>query len=489
MKKTLLFILLPLLGMAQTQVGGDIDGESASDKSGWSVSLSRDGTTLAIGTPYNGGSGATVGYVRVYRKASGIWTQLGADIDGEGAFDSSGYSVSLSSDGTTVAIGAPHNDGNGSDAGSVRVYKNVSGTWTQLGADIDGESLSDGSGYSVSLSSNGTIVAIGAIWNDGSGESAGSVRVYQNVSGTWTQIGGDIDGEAADDLCGRSVSLSSDGTTVAIGATGNDGNGSDAGSVRVYQNISGTWTQLGADINGEAAGDNSGISVSLSSDGTTVAIGAYFNRISGTPPAGSVRVYQNISGTWTQLGGDIDGEAAGDASGFSVSLSSDGTIVAIGAFSNDGSGESAGSVRVYKNVSGTWTKVGVDIDGEAASDYSGYSVSLSGDGTTVAIGAIENDGSGTNAGSVRVYDLSAVLSSDSFVLANFLVYPNPTSEQVTITLQENLQLEKVNIYNTLGQLVKTEKNSVIKVSSLSKGSYYFEVFTNKGKATKTILVQ
>ena len=55
-----------------------------------------------------------------------------------------------------------------------------------------------------------------------------------------------------------SVSLSSDGTRVAIGATGNDGNGNDAGHVRIYTYSAGSWTQLGADIDGEAADDNSG---------------------------------------------------------------------------------------------------------------------------------------------------------------------------------------------------------------------------------------
>jgi hypothetical protein len=202
----------------------------------------------------------------------------------------------------------------------------------------------------------------------------------------------------------------------------------------VYRNISGTWTKIGADINGEAANDQSGYRISLSDNGTTVAIGGASNDGSATN-AGSVRVYQNISETWTQLGGDIDGEAAGDLSGSSVSLSSDGTTVAIGAINNDGNGTNAGSVRVYRNISGTWIKIGTDIDGEASNDESGYSVSLSGDGATVAIGARNNDGNGADAGHVRVYDLTAVLSSDSFVLRNFSVYPNPTSEQVTITLQ------------------------------------------------------
>ena len=42
------------------------------------------------------------------------------------------------------------------------------------------------------------------------------------------------------------------GALVAIGAS-NDGNGTNAGHVRIYKNISGTWTQLGSDIDGEAA--------------------------------------------------------------------------------------------------------------------------------------------------------------------------------------------------------------------------------------------
>ena len=247
-------------------------------------------------------------------------------------------------------------------------------------------------------------------------------------------------------------------------------------------------TQIGGDIDGEAAGDLSGYNVSLSSDGTIVAIGAVNNDGSGSN-AGSVRVYKNTSGTWTQIGADINGESAGDWSGYSVSLSSDGTIVTIGAIYNDGSGTDAGSIRVYKNISGTWTKRGADIDSEAANDNSGIGISLSSDGTIVAIGAPYNDGSGSNAGLVRVYDLAAVLSSDSFVQANFMLYPNPSNGVLNISLQNNLQLEKVNFYNLLGQIVKTATTNLISTSELAKGSYYVEVITTQGKATKQVLVQ
>ena len=111
--------------------------------------------------------------------------------------------------------------------------------------------------------------------------------------------------------------------------------------------------------------------------------------------------------------GDIDGEAAGDQSGFSVALSSDGTRVAIGAPCNDGNGSSAGHVRVYEYSGGGWAQLGTDIDGEAADDQSGFSVALSSDGTRVAIGALLNDGNGSSAGHVRVYEYSGMLGLKS----------------------------------------------------------------------------
>ena len=118
-----------------------------------------------------------------------------------------------------------------------------------------------------------------------------------------------------------------------------------------------------------------------------------------------MRIYEYSSGSWTQLGADIDGEAAGDHSGLSVSLSSDGTRVAIGAAGNDGNGNVAGHVRIYEYSSGSWTQLGADIDGEASQDQSGYSISLSSGADTVAIGAKGNDGNGINAGHVRIYDI------------------------------------------------------------------------------------
>jgi hypothetical protein len=380
-------------------LGDDIDGEAAEDQSGYSVSLSADGSTVAIGALSNDGNGNNAGHVRVYKLSGGVWTQVGSDIDGKAASDQSGISVSLSADGNTVAIGA---DGNGVTSGRVSVYQFNGSAWTQVGTDINGEAAGDQSGSSVSLSADGSTVAIGAFDNDGTGISAGHVRIYEFNGSAWTQLGSDIDGEGAGDQSGWSVSLSADGRTVAIGANGNNGAGTTAGHVRVYEFNGSAWTQLGSDIDGEAAGDESGWSVALSADGSTVAIGSRGN-IGTNGNAGHVRVYQFSGGVWTQIGSDIDGEAPNDESGYSVSLSADGSIIAIGAIGNDESGDDAGHVRVYEFTGGAWTQVGSDIDGEAAEDHSGWSVSLSEDGSTVAIGAIGNNATGTTAaGHVRV---------------------------------------------------------------------------------------
>jgi len=388
-----------LINQLLGQIGQDIDGEAAGDYSGWSVSLSSDGNRVAIGAPFNDGNGSGAGHVRIYENISGTWSQIGQDIDGEADDDMFGFSLSSSSNGSVVAIGAYRNDENGSNSGHVRIYENIGGSWSQIGQDIDGEAADDFFGYSVSLSSDGSTVAIGAsaLLVPGSGY----VRIYENIVGTWSQIGQDIDGEATDDQSGTSVSLSSNGSTVAIGAPLNDGNGLNSGHVRIYENFGGIWTQIGQDINGEATDDQSGTSVSLSSDGSTVAIGATGNDGNGST-SGHVRIYENIVGTWSQIGQDIDGESVGDNSGWSVSLSSDGNRVAIGAYGID-----AGHVRIYENIGGSWFQIGQDIDGESVGDNSGYSVSLSSDGNSVAIGAPWSFSS--YSGYVRVFNSSTSL--------------------------------------------------------------------------------
>ena len=431
---------------------GNVDDTSDAQKPISSATQSALDAKAPLANPTFTGN-VSIGNSIISNKFIPQWNIVGEDIYGESGGDESGTSVSLSSDGTVVAIGAPDNDGNGNLSGHVRVYKynptktvaitdqNASNFgpvgWDRLGQDIDGEAGGDFSGRSVSLSSDGKIVAIGAKNNsNGDVSQSGHVRVYKlnesTTPSTWQQLGQDIDGEEGGNYSGTSVSLSSDGKIVAIGAPFNYNNVNDetSGHVRVYKlnesTSTPTWQQLGQDIDGEAEYDFSGYSVSLSSNGKIVAIGANGNDGNGAN-SGHVRVYKLNESTstpsWQQLGQDIDGEAEYNDSGRSVSLSEDGTIVAIGAIYNNGNGIHSGHVRVYKlNESTTpsmWEQLGQDIDGEAVSDNSGCSVSLSSDGTILAIGANGNDGSNTNTandnrGHVRVYKLNESTTTPSW---------------------------------------------------------------------------
>lgn len=107
--------------------------------------------------------------------------------------------------------------------------------------------------------------------------------------------------------------------------------------------------QLGSDIDGDDAGGEIGQSVSLSDDGTIMAIGG---NASSTP----VKVYELSNEVWVQKGSNIDEEDSGDFAGFSVSLNGDGTVLAIGAYLNDGAGSNAGHVRIYEWSGSAWVQ-------------------------------------------------------------------------------------------------------------------------------------
>lgn len=394
---------LSITALAQVQIGTDINGKAVYDESGGAVALSADGQRLALGARLNNDNGIKSGHVRVFESLNNSWVQLGDAIEGEAAYDEFGGAVAWSLDGQRLAIGAALNDGNGFDAGHVRVFHYSGSNWVQLGADIEGEAAYDESGGSVALSSRGNRLAVGARFNDGTGFDAGHVRVYQWSGNNWELLGNDIDGEAAYDESGVSVSLSSNGNRLVIGADKNDGNGIDAGHARVYQWINTGWQQIGSDINGEAFGDYFGHSVSLSSDGIRLAAGAPFNINNNGTNAGHARTYYWSGIDWMQFGSDINGAAAYDESGGSVSFSSDGNLLAIGAHQNDDSGLNAGHTRIYEWTGAVWQQFGNDINGEAPEDASGFSVSLAPYGNQLAIGAPLNDANGIDAGQARVF--------------------------------------------------------------------------------------
>jgi len=405
--RLLLFVItlsMTITVAAQTQLGPDIELEMSQLASNATVALSSDGNRLAVGARNNDDNGSRSGQVQVFRWSGTAWLQLGANINGEAAGDLSGESVALSSDGNRVAIGAPGNKGNGVESGHVRIYKWSGTVWSQLGSDINGEAAGDLSGSSVALSSDGNRVAIGATGNDDAAVDAGHVRVYQWSGTGWKQLGADINGEAGGDYFGRSIALSSDGNRLAVGASWSSINEDNAGYVRIYQWSGTAWKPLGPSIDGQAAGDFLGNSVSLTSDGNRLAVSAMaYGYRDG---AGIVRTYRWMGTSWEQIGFDIEGESSGDRSGRSVSLSSSGNRLAIGASHNSANGESSGQVRLYQWTGTDWLQMGSDIDGDSAYDFFGVNVSLSADGNRVASATGNANTVAESPSLVRVYDLS-----------------------------------------------------------------------------------
>jgi Secretion system C-terminal sorting domain/FG-GAP repeat len=392
---------------AQIQKGADIDGGYALDYSGTSVSM-PDANTIAIGTPFYGGSNA--GKVGVFVWSGTAWVQKGSNILGETGDDRSGSAVSMA-DANTIAIGAYLNDGFGPSAGHVRVYLWTGTAWQQKGLDIDGEADYDLSGCSVSMPDANT-VAIGAVDNDYAGSKSGHVRIFKWGATGWEQKGVDIDGEAAGDNSGCSVSMP-DSNTVAIGARENDGGGTNAGHVRLYAWNGTAWMQKGADIDGEAADDESGTTVSMP-DANTVAIGAEYNDGNGAE-AGHVRIYKWNGTAWVQKGIDIDGLAAGDYFGNSVSMPDSNTI-AVGAYKRDANVVDDGQVRIFKWSGTAWLQLGNNINGEAANDQLGSTVSMP-DSITLGSGAPFNDGGANDAGHARVYTMCPATTATQTITA------------------------------------------------------------------------
>jgi len=360
-------------------------------------------------------------------------TQIGTDINAISQEDHVGQinSIDLSYDGSVLAVGFPSN-GAVNTNGLVKVFKWSGSSWIQLGSDITGEAAYDQFGAAVSISNNGRILAIGAPQNDGGGSNAGSVRIYNWNDTTWTQEGSDIDGNSSNLQVGTNVDLSGDGKMLAILSSNaifrfyrksasiwsqvNSDIGlgrsisfsidgrlvavSDINHVNVYYDNGTNWTKKGGshiDVNSETMAN-----VSINHDGNIIAIGIPLNDANGSN-AGKVKVMQWNGFHWINKGLDILGESAGDFFGFSVSLSSDGNKLIAGGPNNDGNGSDSGHARVYQWNGENWIQQNTDIDGEAAGDNCGSSVVISGDGTRVAIGATENDGGAVNGGHVRVF--------------------------------------------------------------------------------------
>ncbi|KAB1065599.1 T9SS type A sorting domain-containing protein [Salibacter halophilus] len=282
------------------------------------------------------------------------------------------------------------------------IINTISYAQIQKGNDINGEDEHDESGFSISMPNSYTI-AIGAPYNDQTPWESGHVRVFLWNGNSWIQKGSDIDGENSHDNSGYSVSMPNS-NIVAIGAPFNDGNSSVSGHVRVYKWDGNTWVQKGNDIDGSFGGDYSGYAVSMS-DSNTLAIGAPKNDVNGVN-SGQVRVLVWNGNNWIQKGNSIYGEAPLDNLGKTISMPDSNTL-ALGAYDNYGNGTESGHVRVFYWNGNSWMQKGNEIEGDTAYDRLGASVSMP-DSNTLAVAAPRSNVNGSNSGQIKIYKWNGV---------------------------------------------------------------------------------
>ena len=414
---TFLIILMSESSFGQWyQVGARIDGEAAGDWAGSDVSLNADGSIMAVSSINNNNGAASAGHVRIYEFDGTDWIQLGSSLQGQDILESFGRRAKLSDDGYTVAISAPGTNSIEPMVGSVQVYTFNGTNWVQVGDDILGVQSHEKVGSSLSISSDGNTIAIGTVQNNGVlGNSTGRVDVYTYNGTSWIQVGASLYGENVGDLFGGSISLNDNGTILAVGAVEHDNNVMATGQVKVYEFNGTNWVQIGNELNGANQSDRFGRVVCLSNSGDTLAVSSVDVDF-GTTGTGGVYVYRRNGSQWEQIGNTI-GHANDVALGRSLSLSGQGNVLIAGVAFKVDNNERKGHSRVFQLNGSLWEQVGDIIEGVDSLDYSGWSVDISKNGNTVAIGAITDDDNGEDAGSVHVFNASNFTTSANFGIA------------------------------------------------------------------------
>ena len=167
------------------QIGGDHFFAPAADKSEIAMSLSNDGSIFAVGIVGDGTDEGFKGQVETYQLRTTVNTQeyikFGQTIEGDEVGDECGKSVDLNTNGNIIVIGSPGNEDNGNDAGQARVFSYNSSilTWEKVGSPIEGFGALDNAGESVSINGTGTRVTIASPGNDGAGTNRGKVETFQ----------------------------------------------------------------------------------------------------------------------------------------------------------------------------------------------------------------------------------------------------------------------------------------------------------------------
>jgi len=481
------------------QVGNKLVGTGAVWKSGQgsSVSLSSNGNTAVVGGPSDSAGGS----IWVFSQISGRWAQQGSKLiarDPNG-YPSLGAAVSISADGNTIIAGGYTDSGN---VGAAWIFTDSGGVWSQQGNKLVGlpTSWNAYQGYAVAISADGHTAIVG-----GPGDNNyGAAWIFIQDSGLWKQQGTKLigTGAVAPSSQGYSVAISADGNTAIVGGSDNSG----TGAAWVFTRDSGIWRQQGSKLVGTGYVGQAlqGSSVSLSADGNTALIGG-----PGDNGYGAVWFFVRNAGIWTQQGGKLTGRDSlpGGRDGYSVSLSSDGNIAIVGEEHDDHYTNSifpyaAGAAVVYLRSAGIWTEVGDRLEGigMVGNASQGWSVAISGNGSTLMIGGPRDNSS---AGAVWVFidTTSTAVIRQSIVRYSYQLsanYPNPFNPATNIRYSiPKESYVSIIIYDILGREVarlvqevklRGEYTVAWDATKVTSGVYYYRLVSGNYMQTRKMVL-
>jgi hypothetical protein len=301
------------------------------DRFGFSIGLSGDGNTLAVGAivedsgakgingDQNDNSQPNSGAVYVFTRTGTSWSQQAyIKASNTDAADLFGYSVGLSADGNTLAASAYDEDSSAREingvqdkgrrgTGAIFVFTRTGGKWTQQAyLKASNAETGDSLGYSIAISQDGNTIAGGAgdedclmpgvfpgathVCQDDQPEdnSSGAVYIFVRNGTMWSQEAFiKSSNPDKEDWFGSRLTLSGDGNTLAVGAQVEDGgskgiNGDqknqtaeDAGAIYFFTRTGTTWKQVAyVKASNADAYDEFGSAMALSKDGKLMAVGA-----------------------------------------------------------------------------------------------------------------------------------------------------------------------------------------------------------------------
>ena len=423
-------------------------------------SIFEDSTAAGVNGDEDDDSALDAGAVYVFVRGDAGWAQQAyVKASNSESSDQFGYSVALSGDGNTLAVGAnleassaTGTNGDQADnsvlgAGAVYVFDRRDGLWSQQAyVKASNTDAGDVFGYQVALSYDGDTLAVAAQGEDSAAAGVNAEEMNNDAGGAgaayiFSRVGDDWSQQAyiktsypeENDLFGSSIAISGDGNTLAVGALDEDGgqpgingdqadnSGRGSGATYVFTRVGEDWSQQAyiKGLNTERA-DAFGAALAISADGDTLAVGAPDENNTSTGANadvgsrvgndqrtdyshGAAYIFTRQNGTWAQQG-YIKPSHIGqhDQFGTRVALSGDGNLLAVGVpledspvagingdrGDDDAGGSEFGAVYLYTRSEGQWSDHSyVKSPNVGVYDEFGSVVVLDGAGTTMIVGA------------------------------------------------------------------------------------------------------